>query len=281
MFLMSTLEQILTSRDRIDQGRAIRAIYDSHINSVRLLAIPGTRLGAELEEHNEMSLESHLAIYQGQARVPASSPHIPRPPNSFILYRQSHHQETTAANPGVPNTEICKPRIQMLHRNRANKLSARIIAKNWRKETPEVRAHFKSLADELRRRHEIEHPEYRYAPRRPNQIPRRTKIKMTEKFNFLGASNHGAQRIHQASNNDGMIYDLDTNFVEMLDEFDMLFGPQSCVPKLVTPNDDFEELVNDQVQRVPTEDIHFTPLNGTEFDPNFKLDNLLNLPGAT
>lgn len=38
---------------------------------------------------------------------------IPRPPNSFILYRKHHHKSTTASNPGVPNTIICEFTLQL------------------------------------------------------------------------------------------------------------------------------------------------------------------------
>jgi hypothetical protein len=39
---------------------------------------------------------------------PEPAPKIPRPPNSFILYRQYHHPLVKEANPGIHNNEICK-----------------------------------------------------------------------------------------------------------------------------------------------------------------------------
>jgi len=33
---------------------------------------------------------------------------IPRPPNSWILYRQHHHYTVTAAHPDLHNNQICK-----------------------------------------------------------------------------------------------------------------------------------------------------------------------------
>ena len=36
----------------------------------------------------------------------------PRPPNSFILYRQHHHPTLVAQNPGMHNNQICEYSIQ-------------------------------------------------------------------------------------------------------------------------------------------------------------------------
>ena len=39
---------------------------------------------------------------------PKRAPKIPRPPNSFILYRQHYHPLIKESNPGIHNNEICK-----------------------------------------------------------------------------------------------------------------------------------------------------------------------------
>ena len=36
---------------------------------------------------------------------------LPRPPNSFILYRQRHHPDIKAEHPELHNNEICKSMI--------------------------------------------------------------------------------------------------------------------------------------------------------------------------
>jgi hypothetical protein len=33
---------------------------------------------------------------------------VPRPRNSFLIYRQEHHPVTVRQNPGMHNNEICK-----------------------------------------------------------------------------------------------------------------------------------------------------------------------------
>ncbi|KFA81844.1 hypothetical protein S40288_01674 [Stachybotrys chartarum IBT 40288] len=74
---------------------------------------------------------------------------IPRPSNAFMLYRQRHHTQVAAENPKVPNPEISK-----------------IIGRQWREETSEVKAEFTRLADEAKQRHKERYPDYRYKPRR-------------------------------------------------------------------------------------------------------------------
>ncbi|KAL2020191.1 hypothetical protein VTK56DRAFT_8617 [Thermocarpiscus australiensis] len=71
--------------------------------------------------------------------------HIPRPRNQFILYRQWMSGKIHAENPGMTAAYI-----------------SRIVANMWRSEKPEVKAHFKALADEEDRRHKLAYPGYRY-----------------------------------------------------------------------------------------------------------------------
>ncbi|KAL2150016.1 hypothetical protein VTH82DRAFT_7692 [Thermothelomyces myriococcoides] len=76
---------------------------------------------------------------------------IRRPRNQFIIYRQWMSARIHASNPG---------------------LTAACISKTWRLEKPEVKAHFKALADEEDRIHKEKYPGYRYvAARRNPQLP--------------------------------------------------------------------------------------------------------------
>lgn len=47
------------------------------------------------------------------------------------------------------------------------------MGQQWRAETEEVRAHYKSLAEEIKRKHAEDHPNYQYAPRKPSEKKRR------------------------------------------------------------------------------------------------------------
>ncbi|KAL9603132.1 MAG: hypothetical protein Q9219_001335 [cf. Caloplaca sp. 3 TL-2023] len=76
-------------------------------------------------------------------------PKVPRPRNAFILYRQHHQAHVVAQFPGLANPDISK-----------------VIGDHWRQSPPEVKAHWKNLADEEKIRHQRQYPDYRYQPRR-------------------------------------------------------------------------------------------------------------------
>lgn len=60
---------------------------------VRLMYLDPVRAGRALDE----------------ARAAAgSNKKVPRPPNPFIIYRSERHPAVAAANPGMPNKQICK-----------------------------------------------------------------------------------------------------------------------------------------------------------------------------
>ncbi|QSS53977.1 HMG box protein [Histoplasma capsulatum var. duboisii H88] len=82
---------------------------------------------------------------------------IPRPPNAFILYRQHHHPLVKATHPDFHNNEISV-----------------LLGKKWKAESAETKAHFKSLADEIKVQHAKDHPDYQYAPRKPSEKKRRS-----------------------------------------------------------------------------------------------------------
>ncbi|ORX48434.1 hypothetical protein BCR36DRAFT_80997 [Piromyces finnis] len=85
---------------------------------------------------------------------------ILRPPNPFILYRQEHHSKVLAEHEGISNTEISK-----------------IIGKMWKNESEEVKNKYKEKAQEMKRRHKLMYPDYRFAPRKQEEIRRRKKRK--------------------------------------------------------------------------------------------------------
>ncbi|CAG8728282.1 3474_t:CDS:2, partial [Acaulospora colombiana] len=76
-------------------------------------------------------------------------PYIPRPPNSFILYRQHHHPLILNQHPGINNSEI-----------------SRIIADHWRKLSDQERDEWKRKAEEAKEKHMKAWPDYKYQPRR-------------------------------------------------------------------------------------------------------------------
>lgn len=49
-----------------------------------------------------------------------------------------------------------------------------MLGKQWKDETDEVKAQYKAQAEELKRKHAEDYPDYQYTPRRPSEKKRRT-----------------------------------------------------------------------------------------------------------
>ncbi|KAL6713548.1 hypothetical protein ACLMJK_009013 [Lecanora helva] len=81
---------------------------------------------------------------------------VARPANAFILYRQHHHPLLKAKHPDMHNNEISV-----------------ILGKQWKNEKESTKSRFINMAKQLKARHQIEHPEYQYQPRKPSQKKRR------------------------------------------------------------------------------------------------------------
>ncbi|TKA65977.1 hypothetical protein B0A55_10879, partial [Friedmanniomyces simplex] len=101
----------------------------------------------------------------GQATVSkGAADKVPRPPNAFIIYRKDWHSTVVAQNPGVHNNSISV-----------------IIGEKWRSESEEVREIYRRKAEDAKRQHELNHPEYQYQPRKPSEKKRRmTKSKLAK-----------------------------------------------------------------------------------------------------
>ncbi|KAF5369655.1 hypothetical protein D9615_010243 [Tricholomella constricta] len=75
---------------------------------------------------------------------------IPRPPNSFILYRSATAPSLTPPPLGTTRTQ--------------GEVS-RLVGQLWRKETAEVKAEFERRAHVKKMEHEAKYPNYRYKPK--------------------------------------------------------------------------------------------------------------------
>jgi hypothetical protein len=60
-------------------------------------------------------------------------------------------------------------------------IEACTIGDKWNNESYEVKAQFKALADEIKRKHAEDHPDYQYAPRKPSEKKRRNTGPKTKK----------------------------------------------------------------------------------------------------
>ncbi|KAI9240961.1 MAG: high mobility group box domain-containing protein, partial [Podila humilis] len=70
---------------------------------------------------------------------------IPRPPNSFMIYRR----EKATNHAGLIAAELSTK-----------------LAKAWRNETPETRAHYARLAEQAKAEHTLRYPTYKFTPAR-------------------------------------------------------------------------------------------------------------------
>lgn len=82
----------------------------------------------------------------------------PRPPNAFILYRKSKQHEIISNHNGITNNEVSKK-----------------IGKMWHNEHDKIRQKFVVMADLAKKEHLKKYPNYKYSPRKTNEIKRRVK----------------------------------------------------------------------------------------------------------
>ncbi|EFE43237.1 mating type protein MAT1-2-1 [Trichophyton verrucosum HKI 0517] len=101
------------------------------------------------------------------------APKVPRPPNAFILYRQHHHPVIKAAHPEYHNNDICELATKYNLIYSLLTLQAVLLGKKWKAESSETKAHFKALAEEIKKKHAEENPGYQYVPRKPSEKKRR------------------------------------------------------------------------------------------------------------
>ncbi|KAI1926311.1 hypothetical protein LOZ65_002542 [Ophidiomyces ophidiicola] len=110
----------------------------------------------------------NLGERSSKQNVQPKSAKVPRPPNAFILYRQHHHPLIKAAHPEYHNNDI-----------------SILLGKKWKSETAEVKAHFKTLAADIKRKHAEDHPDYQYTPRKPSEKKRRSASRRDGYFSAI------------------------------------------------------------------------------------------------
>ncbi|KAM7208976.1 HMG (high mobility group) box domain containing protein [Naviculisporaceae sp. PSN 640] len=94
--------------------------------------------------HNELASPGTI-----EHRANGSGPRIPRPRNSFILYRQWMSKKLRTENPELTAGSI-----------------SQIVGSLWRRESRRMKAHFNLLARMEDERHRAKYPNYRYEARR-------------------------------------------------------------------------------------------------------------------
>lgn len=134
------------------------------------------------------------------------------------------------------------------------------------------------MADELKRQHEIDHPNYQYCPRRPSERRRRQPRIRADQVRFLGATKEGSQRL--TSSWDGPEpgwLAVDDHLLQLFDGYGMMSGPGTVGPQPRYDNFDFDNLVDGQLNRVELPDMAISPSESNEFDAEFTIEELLNI----
>jgi hypothetical protein len=90
---------------------------------------------------------------------------IPKPRNSWIIYRAKKHAEMVEANANMPVVEVSKR-----------------IAEMWRAEKPEVKAEYASLAQLEKEEHERRYPGWKVRPRKSKEIRKRGRAKVEKTY---------------------------------------------------------------------------------------------------
>ncbi|KAJ1940566.1 hypothetical protein EC988_006997, partial [Linderina pennispora] len=109
----------------------------------------GKRLHPDDDESPEGSAseaedsDSHREALKEQTKI-----RIKRPPNSFMLYRRSRHNE-----------------LVKLHRG-GNKVVSKMIADEWHSLDRDKKRAFEKLAADKKREHELLYPNYKFTPKR-------------------------------------------------------------------------------------------------------------------
>ncbi|RHZ43151.1 HMG-box domain-containing protein [Aspergillus thermomutatus] len=151
-------------------GAPVIAFVDKSIEALRVMRTPAfsgraisvASHGAALNADKVAATESFKP--RGKPAGPMKAPKVPRPPNAFILYRQHHHPKIKEEYPDFSNNDI-----------------SIMLGKQWKDESEEVKAQFRNLAEELKKKHAEDHPHYHYTPRKPSERKRRASSRQFSK----------------------------------------------------------------------------------------------------
>ncbi|RDW86143.1 HMG-box domain-containing protein [Aspergillus mulundensis] len=160
----ANVEKIKSRLSAILRGPVV-CFVDESINALRVLRTPAFSGSSISVASHARGLDSRAGEAPARPKPTSmKSAKVPRPPNAFILYRQHHHPRVKESYPDLTNNQISV-----------------ILGKQWREETEEVKLHFKNLAEDFKKKHAEEHPDYQYTPRKPSEKKRRATSRLSPK----------------------------------------------------------------------------------------------------
>nr|ABB83720.1 putative mating type 1-2 protein [Cercospora zeina] len=176
------------------------------------------QVGGLMVDEGAVSAGTPSTNKAASTRTKKSGEKTPRPKNAFMIYRLDLHATVAAQNPGMHNNDISK-----------------IIGAKWRSEKPHVVEEYKNRAEEEKRQHAIDHPGYRYQPRKPSEKKKRmTKGKLAK----LAAKSGSTNATMDVTNLPGQL-DANDQLYSMLVGEQLNFGTntssyETTAPQLVT-----------------------------------------------
>lgn len=134
-------------------SRCVPAYSSTQVPPTHICLSPSLRAGPPPSSFPRSS-SSHFDSATVYQRRPKDPGHVARPRNSFIIYRCdfSHNYLANGGSERASETE----KISL----------SKKAGEAWRNEKPETRRHYKKLAEEERAQHRIDHPDYRFRPKR-------------------------------------------------------------------------------------------------------------------
>lgn len=131
-----------------------------------------------------------LTLTKPKSKTVSKKDKVARPPNAFILYRQHHHPIVKSQNPDLHNNQICKSLVRSLNMTTADSSVAIMLGQQWQNEAADVKAQFKSMAEDIKKEHLSAHPNYQYQPRKPAEKKRRMTRRKAEILNAQAKSSN-------------------------------------------------------------------------------------------
>lgn len=89
-------------------NKKVSPVFDRTISAIRLTSAEHKMVPIDDEVRQELNELIAMAVFHNGLKMPAVGAHVPRPPNSWILYRQHHHRAIKEKNPKATNCELCK-----------------------------------------------------------------------------------------------------------------------------------------------------------------------------
>lgn len=144
---------VTRNRARVTRHSKMSAVENVETTSSSIEELSGP---PEHDEENQSPPTSNIVAVtvdnpeEERKRGPRRKPKkIPRPPNSFIIFRSEHQGRIKQEQPDLPNTEI-----------------SRVIGHMWHKLTTDEKKIYEARAIEAKQEHAVKHPTWKFCPKR-------------------------------------------------------------------------------------------------------------------